>query len=312
MIRRIRSAASSVVGGETALWPALVCGVLVAVASLLIGTSRGDLDVDVALASMTTFLFGVMIAFTIARTRDRLTQVQDLLSRGNASLLSLHQMVGVFPAEPRAEIHRLIDNQLCSQIDHRLVDNYRSAPSHQALVAAVYALEPQTTQQTQVYRVMVETCVEMGTNRLLIETVTGQSLSPIEWTGMLLLLFLLICLFAAIPGGTVLGAIVAGVLAGTLVTLMVLLRKLDRLRWHERVSIWEPAGRLFRAMGLYPYVPREVIDRGRYRPTGIIRIVDYPDSYPDYSAKVVTVMDLGGDPHGGTGSDPLVAPDPLN
>ncbi len=252
-----------------------------------------------ALASMATFLFGVMIAFTIARTRDRLTQVQDLLSRGNASLLSLHQMVGVFAAEPRAEVRQLVDDQLCSQIDHRLVDNYRSAPSHQALVGAVFLLEPQTTQQTQVYRVMVETCVEMGTNRLLIETVTGQALSPIEWTGMLLLLFLLICLFAVIPGGTVLGALVAGVLAGTLVTLMVLLRKLDRLRWHERVSIWEPAARLFRAMGQHPYVPREVIDRGRYRPTGVIRIVDYPDGDSEYSTKTVTVTDLGG--HGDDG-----------
>jgi hypothetical protein len=283
------------VNGETALWPSLVCGALVAAASILIGTSRGDLDVDVALASMATFLFGVMIAFTIARTRDRLSQVQDLLSRGNASLLSLYEMVEVFSLEDRSRIRGLIDNQLCNQIDHKLVDNHLSTPSHQALVAAVFALDPQTTQQVQVYRVMVETCVEMGTNRLLIETVTGQSLSPIEWTGMLLLLFLLVALFAVIPGGTVLGALVAGVLAGTLVTLMVLLRKLDLLRWHERVSIWEPAARLFRSMKQHPYVPREVIDSGRYHPTGVIRIVDYPDPYPERSTKIVTVAEVGGD-----------------
>ena len=49
-------------------------------------------------------------------------------------------------------------------------------------------------------------------------------------------------------------------MAGTLVTLIILLRKLDRLRWHERTSIWEPTARLFRSMGLDPYVPREVID----------------------------------------------------
>ena len=148
---------------------------------------------------------------------------------------------------------------------------------------------------------MVETCVDMGTNRLLIETTTGQSLSPLEWTGMLLLLFLLLGLITVLPGGTVLGALVAGVLAATLVSLMVLLRKLDLLRWHERVSIWEPATRLFRSMGRHPYVPREVIERGRYRPTGTIRVVDYPDPYPDRSRKVVTVVDLDGSgrPHGG-------------
>ena len=45
-------------------------------------------------------------------------------------------------------------------------------------------------------------------------------------------------------------------------------------------------------MGLVPYVPRQVIDSGRYRPTGQVRVVDYPDPYPIRSTKVVTVMDL--------------------
>jgi len=83
-------------------------------------------------------------------------------------------------------------------------------------------------------------------------------------------------------------------LAGTLVTLMILLRKLDLLRWHERVSIWEPTTRLFRTMGSDPYVPREVIDVGRYRPTGFIRVVDYPDPYPIRATKIVRVEYLNG------------------
>jgi len=82
------------------------------------------------------------------------------------------------------------------------------------------------------------------------------------------------------------------VLAGTLVTLMILLRKLDRLRWHERVTIWEPTSRLFRSMGRDPYVPREIIETGRYRPSGRIRIVEYPDPYPNRVNKVVTVVNL--------------------
>ena len=87
-------------------------------------------------------------------------------------------------------------------------------------------------------------------------------------------------------------------LAGTLVTLMILLRRLDLLRWHERVTIWEPTTRLFRSMGHDPYVPREVIDNGRYRPTGRVRVVDYPDPYPIRATKIVTVEVRNGlDPH---------------
>jgi hypothetical protein len=65
------------------------------VASYSVGPTRRDLEVDVALASMATFLFGVLIAFTIARTTERPAVVQSLVSRGKACLLSIHQMVTV-------------------------------------------------------------------------------------------------------------------------------------------------------------------------------------------------------------------------
>jgi hypothetical protein len=76
--------------------------------------------------------------------------------------------------------------------------------------------------------------------------------------------------------------------------LIILLRRLDLLRWHEQVTIWEPTTRLFRSMGRRPYVPREVIAQGRYRPSGLVRVVDYPDPYPVRSTKIVTVEDLDG------------------
>jgi hypothetical protein len=295
VIRNVRAGFESVVNGDTAIWPSVICGVVVAFASYLVGSSRGDIRVDVALASMATFLFGVLLAFTIARTRERLASVQDLLSKGNASLLSIHQLMEVFPEGKRSHVRDLIDRQLTDQIDYQLVDNHLSARSHHVLVAAVYALDPQTSQEEVVYKELVRIGIDMGADRALIESTTGQSLSPIEWTGLLLLLLLLIALIAVLPGGTVLGALVAGVLAGTLVTLMILLRKLDELRWHERVTIWEPTSRLFRTMGRQPYVPREVIEKGRYRPTGRVRIVEYPDPYPNRANKLVTVADFDGD-----------------
>ena len=211
-------------------------------------------------------------------------------------------MISVFPEEDQAHIRHLIDEQLTSEIDYRLVDHHYSTPAFLALAAAIYALEPQTQQQVGAYRELLRLCIDVGSNRAIIESITGQSLSALEWSGLILLLLLLIGLIAVIPGGTVLGAAAAGVMAGTLTTLMILLRKLDLLRWHERTSIWEPTTRLFRSMDLDPYIPRVVIDAGRYRPTGRIRVVDYPDPYPDRSAKAVTieVRDERGEPVTGT------------
>ena len=116
-----------------------------------------------------------------------------------------------------------------------------------------------------------------------------------EWAGLVLLLLVLLGLIAVLPGGTALGAVVAGTLAATLATLLILVRRLDLLRWQERVTIWEPTSRLFRSMDRDPYVPRLVIDAGRFRPTGRVRVVDYPDPYPIRTTKTITVEELGGE-----------------
>jgi hypothetical protein len=278
------------------MWPAVVAGAGAAVASYGIGSIRLNLSVEVALASMTTFLFGVLLAFTIARTRERLTTVRELMARGNSSLQSIHQMMDVFADPLRNDIRILVDAQLTSQIDFRLADNHLSGPAHEALAAAVYAIEPTTRQEEVIYKQMVELCTQMGAERALIDTTTGQSLMPVEWIGMLLLLAMIVALITVMPGGTIWGALIAGILTGTLVTLLIVLRQLDRLVWHEQASIWEPTSRLFRSMGLDPYVPRLVIDSGRYLPSGRVRVVDYPDPYPDRTRKVVTVADFGEGP----------------
>jgi hypothetical protein len=265
--------------------------VLVGGASLLVGRHRGDLSVDVALASMAAFLFGVLIAFTIVRTRDRLLLVQNLVASGNSDLLSLHRMLSSFGEDDAARIRHLIDVHLTNQIDYHLVDYHMASPSYQAIFDAIVSLALDGRQQEQLYRIMVEIAVSGGNDRAQIEAVTGQELSAIEWSSLSLLLFVLLGLIAVLPGGSNLGAAVAALLGGTLVTLMILLRKLDSLRWHERVTIWEPTSRLFRSMDLDPYVPRHVIDSGRFQPVGRFRMVEYPDPYPNRSTKKVTLVD---------------------
>ena len=293
MRRKLQAAVAAVSDGEAVVWPSILAGIAVAVASLLIGSHRGDVRVDVALASMAAFLFGVILAFTIVRTRERLALVQDLVARDNSALYSIHQLMPLF-GEPGEHVRPLIDQHLTDQIDFRLVDYHLASASNKRLIDAVYALQPSGPQQESVYKELVATCINMTADRANIEAATGQALSPIEWNGLLLLLLVLDALIAVLPGGTIPGALVAGVLAGTLVTFMVVLRKLDLLRWHEVATIWEPTARLFRNMGFDPYVPRDVIASGRYRPSGRVRVVEYPDPYPMRASKIVKVEELNG------------------
>jgi hypothetical protein len=290
-VKHVRGAWQDIARGDVVVWPAVAVGLIVAAVALIVGSKRGDVRVDIAMGSMAAFLFGVLLAFTIVRTRERLVLVQDLVAKSDASLLTLHDAVAVFGDTKRDEIRDLIDRHLTDQIDYRLVDYHRASLSFRALINAVLGLQPRNPEQDAVYKELVARCFVLDSDRALIEAAGGQAMSPLEWTGLLLLLAVLLGLLAVLPGGTPLGSAAAGVMAGALVTLIVLLRKLDLLRWHERVTIWEPTTRLFRNMGRDPYVPREVIESGRYQPAGRVRVVDFPDPYPNRANKVVTVVD---------------------
>jgi hypothetical protein len=85
--------------------------------------------VDVAMASMAAFPFGVLLAFTIVRTRERLALVQDLVAKGNSLLFSIHQMMSVFGEEDRRRVRELVDGHLTDQIDYRLVDHHLATPT---------------------------------------------------------------------------------------------------------------------------------------------------------------------------------------
>ena len=132
----LRRTWASLSHGEIVVWPALLAGVVVALTSLLVGPKRGDIRVDIALASMAAFLFGALLAFTIVRTRERLALVHGLVAKGNSSLFSIHQMMAVFGEDDRIRIRPLIDRHLTDQIDYRLVDYHAASPSYLELMDA--------------------------------------------------------------------------------------------------------------------------------------------------------------------------------
>src|SRR5665213_1051411 len=95
----IRSRWASLVRGELVISAALLAGTIVAVTSLVVGPNRGDIKVDIALASMAAFLFGALLAFTIVRTRERLALVHRLVAKGNSSLLTIYELMSLFGEE---------------------------------------------------------------------------------------------------------------------------------------------------------------------------------------------------------------------
>ena len=100
----VRPTIRSVINAEVTLWPSLAVGLIVCGVSLTLGSTSSALERDVALASMATFLFGVLLAFTTARARERVQLLQDTLSKNNAALLYIHQTLVVFSVDDQRRI----------------------------------------------------------------------------------------------------------------------------------------------------------------------------------------------------------------
>src|SRR5580704_7950360 len=166
-MRALRLRWASATRGEIVVWPAVLAGVAVALTSFLVGPKRGDIRVDVALASMAAFLFGALLAFTIVRTRERLGLVHGLVAKGNSSLFSIYQLMAVFADDQRNRIRTLIDRHLTDQIDYRLVDYHLASASFLELIDSVYAINPGTRQEEVLYKELVALGIDMGEHRSL-------------------------------------------------------------------------------------------------------------------------------------------------
>ena len=182
-----------------------------AAASYLIGAKRGDIRVDIALASIASFLFGILMAFTIvpdpraARPgagpgeQGKCLAPFDPLADGGVSPR---------PTGPSSAARSIASSPIRSTIGWWTTSLRPVAPCPHRCGHLPSNLAP--AQEEVVYKAAVEICVDMGSNRALIEAASGQSLSAIEWTGLLLLLLLLMSLIAVLPGGTLWGALVVG------------------------------------------------------------------------------------------------------
>ncbi len=143
MSRQIRRLGGSLAGGEAVVWPSVVAALIVGGVSYAV-TDRGDIRVDVALASMATFLFGVLLAFGIVRTASDSRSSRTWSRRGTRRCSRSTRWSRSSTRWTASGQRDLVDTHLTEQIDYRLVDYHLANGSFLELTDAVYALFPGT------------------------------------------------------------------------------------------------------------------------------------------------------------------------
>lgn len=259
---------------------------------------KGKTSVDTVktLLSVSSFLFGIFVAFSIANSTSRFNKTREVLKTDNAILLFLYQASDIFKPEVKQKVQELIDNYLVDQIDYYLTDFQLSAKSFNQLFQYVIRIETKNQTQREIKKKIIDLSAESFKNRKLVETLVQESMQKYEWASILTLLpIILFCIFYInINEGALILFISSILLTTATFTLVFTLNNLDRLQWKEKIWIWAQLENLFLELDLLPYYPAAVIKTGRAKPKKgrNIRLAHYPNPYPDMTGKTVELVKI--------------------
>jgi hypothetical protein len=271
-------------------------GVIFAViASLVIALffpGNGLSDSVLTLLSVSTFLFGIFVAFSISDRHARLTEIRSQLREGDASILDIYKSSIAFGKKTQDKIRTLLDDWLIATIDYDLEDFHKANDKLMALYDAVISLKPSNAKQTVIHEKMIDSVREMNKQNKRMRYLVTDRISHSEWGSTLVLSgIILFCLFY-INSGTLSSIVLTVLLSVTLTLIVLVLRDLDQLYWKEQRWIWNPLTDLFQQLDLLPYFPSSVIERKRViLISGLsYRIARFPRPYPDMTDKKIEII----------------------
>ncbi len=250
---------------------------------------------------VSTFIFGIILAFSIANRHSRLSNIRESLRAQDSILINIYLSSRIFNDKVLAKIREKIDEFLISQIDYKLIDFDKESPQKlKELYFFLEDLEEKSEKQKQVKSNLLDDMRDLVKLQKEISYYIKSKMMFYEWFSLTILgLIILFCLLYT-NENSVISVIITSLLGTALSLLLFVLKDLDSLGWQEQNWIWEPLSRLFTELDLLPYYPEDLFKQGRLRIKDIeqvvgvkeVRIAHYPHKYPDFRDKKIEIVNL--------------------
>lgn len=222
-------------------------------------------DLILALLSVSSFLFGIFVAFSISDRQNRLKEIRTILRGDDGALVNIYELSQVFSKDSSNKIKKLIDNWLTSTIDYELEDFQKSESKFLKLFEYIRDLKPKTKKQKVIYGELLDILQDTNKSNQKMNYLVNDKISTFEWGTILVLgLIILFCLFF-INMNTWPSIIIIVLLSVALITILLVLRDLDTLFWKEQKWIWDPLAELFKELDLLPYYAEELVELKRVK-----------------------------------------------
>jgi hypothetical protein len=253
---------------------------------------RGASDSMLTLLSVSSFLFGIFVAFSISDRHSRLKDIRAQLREGDALIFDIYKNSAAFGTKIQEKCRLLLDDWIIATIDYRLVDFHKARSKFDVLYDFVLSLKPSNPKQAVAYDKMVDILRDMNKENKRLRYLVTDRISSYEWGSIVILSgIILFCLFY-INTGSLSSMILTVLLSVTLTLLVLVLRDLDQLYWKEQKWIWDPLIDLFNELDLLPYFPDDVFIRKRIKlqPGLKYRVGKYAHPYPDMTDKRIEIV----------------------
>ena len=252
------------------------------------GSGLGD-DLNVVL-SVSSFIFGFYIILAVTRAKEKQDSIRRQLRLADGLFVSCNIEMKVFPEEIRKKFLKKVDNYLISTVDYKLSDIEKTSNSFYELYEyTTNSIKPNNDMQKNSIKRICEFLYELSNERTLLEVLSKNKSSKLEWGLIVSLFMVIIFLILNLNISGVFGSLLVATLVSSLSSILLILYRYDNLAWQESKWLWEPLTRTFMDLGLKPYYGEYLIKQKRFKiPKGIdYRLAHYPNPYPNMEGKVV-------------------------
>ncbi|MHC1716377.1 MAG: hypothetical protein AB9915_00570 [Candidatus Dojkabacteria bacterium] len=258
-------------------------------------TNSYNLDEDLidTTRAISSFIFGVLFAYYLGSSKDKHKLIVSNLRKDDAQMISMYQQVKYFDEVTRTEIVRLIDNYIQSQIDYFLKDYYLTNKEFMQLYTYIQGIEAKNERELEAKKKLFSFLSDSLEIRKNVEANAYNKITSGEWITLFVFALIILLTTIGLYNGTIESIVVTVLLSFGIIILLVLLDRIDNLKWRQDEYIWIPLTLLFRELDLLPYFPKKIMKNRRVgNIKGKVRIVEYPNVYPDFTDKKIEIVEI--------------------
>lgn len=249
-----------------------------------------------AILGPTTFVFSIILGFTITNRKNRLESVRTSLKEGDAALLDIFHFSKVFGNKIHEEIKDLLDEYMMSTLDYRLIDFEMSVPKLQNLLDYIIELTPRSKKEDFAKNNMTYELRNLMKYHKDVNHWANETMDPLKQAGLFILGSVIVFIMIILDDNSGFSTFITPLITTALVLILIVVRDLNSLRWKEKHWIWYPLIELYKEMNLVPYIPEPVLRTKRIKRKDLkhlksYRIAYYKSKYPCASEdKVIKIF----------------------